>query len=168
MTKYDPRIHHRRSTRLPRYDYASAGSTFVTICVHGGECLLGEVIDDQMRLSDFGQVVAHYWQCIPRHISLVDLDAWVIMPNQMHGILTIVASVDGVGALADRGGQEPAGSEQAKETPRHARPPPVGIGIIGRHRRQLQVDHRTAHQSHAAYTLSILLAAQLLGHRHPQ
>ena len=42
----------RRSIRLPRYDYSSAGSYFVTICVRGGEGLLGEVVEGDMRLSD--------------------------------------------------------------------------------------------------------------------
>jgi hypothetical protein len=43
--RYGRSRHHRRSIRLPGYDYASAGADFVTICVHSGECPLGEVVD---------------------------------------------------------------------------------------------------------------------------
>ncbi|HSJ58515.1 MAG TPA: transposase, partial [Anaerolineae bacterium] len=32
--------HHRRSIRLPGYDYTSSGAYFVTICIHGGACVL--------------------------------------------------------------------------------------------------------------------------------
>jgi len=57
----DERKHHRWSIRLPDYDYTSAGACFGTTCVHGWECLLGEVVDGGMRLSEFGQVVSQYW-----------------------------------------------------------------------------------------------------------
>ena len=50
--KYDPDKHHRRSIRLPGYDYTSAGAYFVTVCVRGGECLLGHIVDGDMRLND--------------------------------------------------------------------------------------------------------------------
>ncbi|MGL5939430.1 MAG: hypothetical protein ACRC2S_03435 [Waterburya sp.] len=32
--KYDPNIHHRRSIRLPGYDYSQVGAYFVTICAY--------------------------------------------------------------------------------------------------------------------------------------
>ena len=86
---YDKKKHHRRSIRLPDHDYRSAGAYFVTICVHGWECLLGEVVDGEMRLSQFGQVVSHYWQRIPDHVAHVALDEWVVMPNHVHGIIVI-------------------------------------------------------------------------------
>jgi hypothetical protein len=57
---YDKQRHHRRSIRLPGHDYRSPGAYFITICVHGGECLLGDIVDGGMRLGQFGQVVSHY------------------------------------------------------------------------------------------------------------
>lgn len=36
--------HHRRSIRLPGYDYGQPGMYFVTICVEGKACLFGEVV----------------------------------------------------------------------------------------------------------------------------
>jgi len=40
---YDRSKHHRRSIRLAAYDYSAPSAYFVTICVRGGACLLGEV-----------------------------------------------------------------------------------------------------------------------------
>ena len=78
---YDKQKHHRRSIRLPGHDYTSPGAYFVTICVHGWECLLGDVVDGGMRLSEWGQVVSRYWKRIPDHVAHVELDEWVVMPR---------------------------------------------------------------------------------------
>ncbi len=59
---YDPNIHHRRSLRLPGYDYSQSGSYFVTICAAQRQCLFGEIIDGQMVLNQSGMVVADEWQ----------------------------------------------------------------------------------------------------------
>ena len=86
---YDATKHHRRSIRLPGYDYRSPGAYFVTMCVQGGECLLGEVVDGEMQLGGWGQVASHYWKRIPDHSEHMELDVWVVMPNHMHGIIVI-------------------------------------------------------------------------------
>jgi len=55
--KYDPNKHHRRSIRLPGYDYRTPGAYFITICSWQRECLFGEVINDKMQLSPYGKTV---------------------------------------------------------------------------------------------------------------
>ena len=89
MMVYDANKHRRRSIRLPEYDYRSPGAYFVTICVHGGECLLGQVVDGEMRLNESGQIARDCWQAIPDHFPHVELDTWVVMPNHVHGIIVI-------------------------------------------------------------------------------
>ena len=54
---YNPDIHHRRSIRLPDYDYSQAGYYFITICVQNRECLLGEIKNGTMQLNAAGQMV---------------------------------------------------------------------------------------------------------------
>lgn len=54
MTKFDPKIHHRRSIRLRGYEYSQAGAYFVTIVTHGREAILGEIENGEMRLSRCG------------------------------------------------------------------------------------------------------------------
>ena len=87
LVPYDPEVHHRRSIRLRGYDYAQAGAYFVTICVQGRACLFGEVADGTMRLDRCGEIVARCWNELPEHYPTIELDAFVIMPNHVHGII---------------------------------------------------------------------------------
>ena len=90
MSRYDPEKHHRRSIRLPGWDYRSRGAYFVTIATQGRECLFGEVVDGEMVLSDFGNVVVEEWERTAQLRPYVRLDAFVVMPNHVHGIIWIV------------------------------------------------------------------------------
>ena len=133
---YDKQKHHRRSIRLPGHDYTSPGAYFVTICVHGGECLLGEVVDGGMRLSQFGQVVSHYWKRIPDHVAHVELDEWVVMPNHMHGIIAIAGRGEASPASASSTGNLTTGGTRLpdQEAARDASPllqPGLQPGSLG-------------------------------------
>jgi len=92
---YNPDIHHRRSIRLRDYDYCSTGAYFVTICAFQRECLFGEVVEGEMQVNQFGEIVREEWQKTDNVRENVILDEFVIMPNHIHGILIVV---DGVGA----------------------------------------------------------------------
>ncbi|MFA6706191.1 MAG: transposase [Bacteroidales bacterium] len=87
---YNQNIHHRRSVRLVGYDYSQSGLYFVTICVKGRECLLGDVVDGVMVLNDYGRVVENAWFDLSNHISNIYLHEFCIMPNHIHGIIEIV------------------------------------------------------------------------------
>ncbi len=80
-------IHHRRSIRLRDYDYCSTGAYFVTICAFQRECLFGEVVNGEMQVNPFGEIVREEWQKTDIVIENVTLDEFVIMPNHIHGIL---------------------------------------------------------------------------------
>jgi REP element-mobilizing transposase RayT len=92
--------YHRRSIRLKGYDDTQPGAYFVTLCTHDRVCLFGEVVEGQMRLNELGEIVCQCWLAIPDHFPQTALDAFVIMPNHVHGILWIVdaATDDIVGA----------------------------------------------------------------------
>ena len=90
MTSYDPDKHHRRSVRLPTYDYTQPGAYFVTVCTYGRECLFGEVADGAMVLSESGRIVQEEWEQTHIVRPYVQLDAFVVMPNHLHGILIIM------------------------------------------------------------------------------
>lgn len=87
--RFDPQIHHRRSIRLPGYNYAQPGAYFVTICVHERACLLGVVNNGIVTLSRYGSIVERDWQNIQRHFPGVGLDVVTIMPNHIHGVLHV-------------------------------------------------------------------------------
>ena len=87
-----PKPRRRRSIRLKGYDYAQPGAYFVTICVQNRECLLGEIADAQMRLNAVGAMAQTQWQKLPERFPRLALDAFVFMPNHMHGIILIGAA----------------------------------------------------------------------------
>jgi putative transposase len=94
---FDPDIHHRRSIRLKEYDYSQPGAYFVTVCTHNRECLFGKMINGIMMLTDPGKIVTACWNDMPSHYPQVELDAFVVMPNHIHGI-NILRHPDDVGA----------------------------------------------------------------------
>ncbi len=100
---YDPRRHRRRSIRLKGYDYTQPGAYFVTMVTHHRRPLFGEVVDGEMRLNMFGEIVEWTWRDLPNHVANIVLDAFVVMPNHVHGIVIIVDDKHIVGA-----GSEPA------------------------------------------------------------
>jgi REP element-mobilizing transposase RayT len=79
----------RRSVRLPAYDYGSMGAYFVTMCTHNRSCLFRTTHDGTMRLSEWGHAVEDCWKSIPAHHRHVMLDAFVVMPNHIHGVLLL-------------------------------------------------------------------------------
>ncbi len=50
----------------------------------------GKVRDGEMVLTDAGQIAANEWKDIPNHYSNITLDSRVVMPNHIHGIITIL------------------------------------------------------------------------------
>jgi putative transposase len=88
-TKFDPQKHHRRSIRLKDFDYASEGAFYVTIVTQGRQCLFGEIIDGEMYLSKHGEIVQKWWNEIPIHFPNIEIGAFIIMPNHVHGIIFI-------------------------------------------------------------------------------
>lgn len=95
--KFDPNQHHRRSIRLHGYDYSSAGAYFVTICTYYRKCLFGEITDGKMRVNEYGQSVQEEWVRSAKIRCEIELDAFVIMPNHIHGIITIHDDVGAIG-----------------------------------------------------------------------
>ena len=107
--------HHRHSIRLKEYDYGQTGAYFVTIVVHGRECLFGEIINGEMRPSQFGNIARIEWfktMELRPYVKLWD-DEFVIMPNHIHGIIWIGDCSVGArrrGAPTEQFGKPVAGS----------------------------------------------------------
>lgn len=87
---------HRFSLRLKGYDYTREGAYFVTVCSHGRTCLFGEVSEGHMELGAAGRMVQEVWDALPEHYPAVGVDAFVIMPNHVHGVILL----DGVSTLS--------------------------------------------------------------------
>lgn len=92
---YNPDIHHRRSIRLKEYDYSSEGLYFVTLCSYEHKCIFGEIIDDNIILSNCGNVIEKEWKSLPQHFPNIVCHEYMIMPNHMHGIIQIEGCIQG-------------------------------------------------------------------------
>lgn len=79
----------RSKLRLEGYDYARGGVYFVTICTRERAPLFGEVILGEMVLNEAGRSVVKSWQELKDRFSRVDLDAFVVMPDHIHGVVVL-------------------------------------------------------------------------------
>jgi REP element-mobilizing transposase RayT len=86
---YDPEKGRRRSIRLKGYDYSGAGAYFVTLCTRNCESLFGEIVKGEMVPSELGQIVLRYCEKLAVRYSHAELDAFVLMPNHVHGIIVM-------------------------------------------------------------------------------
>ncbi|MGH8589991.1 MAG: transposase, partial [Gammaproteobacteria bacterium] len=94
---FDPERHHRRSIRLRGYDYTQAGAYFVTVVTQDRACLFGEALDGEMRLNDAGRMVAAEWDALCTRSINIDLDAFVVMPNHIHGVIVVTGTTGKIG-----------------------------------------------------------------------
>jgi len=76
--------------RLPNFDYSSQGPYFVTIALHRREPLFGHVTQEGVtELSNAGKMIAGTWQQLARRYSGTFLDSFIVMPDHVHGIITL-------------------------------------------------------------------------------
>ena len=80
----EPRL-HRRSIRLPGWDYRAAGCYFVTIVTYQRRHLFSD--------AKLYEIAAYGWTNIPKqpHASRLAIDEWVLMPNHIHGIIHMLS-----------------------------------------------------------------------------
>jgi putative transposase len=57
----------------------------------GREFLFGEIVDGEMHLNAYGEIVQKWWHEIPNHFPNVELGAFIIMLNHVPGIIFIIA-----------------------------------------------------------------------------
>jgi putative transposase len=91
--KYNP-VKRHRSIRLKDYDYTQPGAYFVTIVAYDRAGLFGDIVDGEVHLSRYGELVSTYWQAIPKHFPHAEMDVFVVMPNHVHGIISINDSTE--------------------------------------------------------------------------
>ena len=114
----DTSKHHRRNIRLRGYDHSQPGAYFITICTRDRMCIFGEIVNGVMHLNEAGHIVAWTWQDLPHHVPNGIWDAFVVMPNRVHG--TIIITSRPVGA-----GSEPAPTGPAPTKPAPTEPAPT-------------------------------------------
>ncbi len=101
-TKYNPKIHKRRSIRLSSFDYSSADDYFVTICTKNKECIFGEVINNKIHLNPYGYIISKQIKKTNQLRKDVDIGSFIVMPNHIHLIIRIKQQRPAVGARCAR------------------------------------------------------------------
>jgi len=77
------------SARALWWNYADKGLYFITICTAGHKYLFGNINNNEMILSDIGVIVQQEWEKSFEIRKELFCDAFVIMPNHIHGIVRI-------------------------------------------------------------------------------
>jgi len=77
------------SNRAKFWDYSLPADYFITICISGRECILGEIIDGKMILSEYGEIVEREIKKIPEYHKRVIMNVWTVMPNHIHFIVSL-------------------------------------------------------------------------------
>lgn len=134
-SKFDPQKHHRRSIRLPKYDYSQPGAYFVTIVTWHRECLFGKVTDGVMKLNKAGEIVQWEWKALPQRFQYLELGDYVVMPNHFHGILIFHEPVGAtrsnlIGTHSGKMASPPLTDEGLEGSPLPGGPNPASLGAI--------------------------------------
>jgi len=62
---------------------------FVTICSFRRRSIFGQIRGNEAILSRIGEIIRTCWIEVPQHFPSVKIETYVVMPNHLHGILTI-------------------------------------------------------------------------------
>ena len=94
MDKYQKK-YHIHSTRLPNWNYGNASLYFITICTQKMVHFFGEIIKEEIILSEIGGIVKTEW--LKTFMLRPDMNLWIgefmIMPNHFHAIIGIGSNV---------------------------------------------------------------------------
>lgn len=112
----------RRNTHhLPGYDYAQPGAYFLTTTLHRKAkpyVTLSTIVEDRVRLTHYGVIVTACWNDLPAHYPHVQLDAFVVMPDHVHGIIILTDDSNSATTSNDVGaGLRPAPTVPTEPTP---------------------------------------------------
>ena len=105
---------HHRNIRLQKYDYSREGSYFVTICTQDRLFVFGDIAEKKMKLNKWGLIVEQCWHDLVKHYTGIELDAFVIMPNHVHGIIVITVVVTVIHNVGDGFKPSPTGTGETK------------------------------------------------------
>ncbi len=88
MEKYKNK-YRNDSIRLKNWDYGNNGAYFITICTQNRVHYFGKVVDKKFIPTELGEIAKKYWNEIPEKFPFIELGAFVVMPDHIHGVLII-------------------------------------------------------------------------------
>lgn len=87
--KYDPEIHHTRSSHIKGYDYSQASLYFITVACANMQQRFGSIVAEKMQLNACGLIASDQWQALSQRFENCELHSFIIMPNHVHGIIRL-------------------------------------------------------------------------------
>ena len=75
--------------RLKTHNYSARGWYFVTTITERMICHFGKISEGQMILNVYGQIAHEQWLWMNDYYDFVTVDAFVVMPNHVHAIITL-------------------------------------------------------------------------------
>ena len=105
-SKYNPRKYKRRSLRLKGYDYSKEGLYFITICCQDNIHRFGKVENEKMILNQNGIIANTEWNKLEQRFVNFQMDAFQIMPDHIHAIVSIVDVKTDFSTLTNKSKQE--------------------------------------------------------------
>ena len=77
----------RKNIRLHGYDYSIPANYFITIVIQDRKCLLGNISNGKMVLSEVGEMVRKTLKDVTDKFENSEIPHYVIMPNHIHLII---------------------------------------------------------------------------------
>jgi REP element-mobilizing transposase RayT len=90
---------HNRSIRPDNYDYTQSGAFFITIATLESKPIFGEIQEKKILLNKLGEIAYKEWERLTRRYFHIELGAFVVMPNHIHGIILIKGKKSGKTAV---------------------------------------------------------------------
>ena len=138
-----PLTHRRHNTRLHGYDYSLSGAYFFTIVTQNRYCVFGNVDIREMQLNAAGEMIHRIWQNLPARFPTLILDAFIAMPNHIHGIIVINRPIN----PSDQSETPPFPNHSEPETCKFSIVPKLGE-IIGAFKSQTTVEYTRGVKEH--------------------
>lgn len=80
---------YHKQYRLPEFDYSSNRGYFITIVTKNREHFFGEIINQEMFISEIGLFLENNFKNIEKDIHHLKIHEYIIMPNHIHFIAVI-------------------------------------------------------------------------------
>ncbi len=90
----------RKENRLKDFDYSSCGTYYITVCTKEKKNLFGSIVGAPIgrpscELSDYGNIVDEAINNIENKYAVTRVDKYIIMPDHIHLLLTILPNESG-------------------------------------------------------------------------
>ena len=89
----EKKLPKRKSPRLKSFDYSTTGAYFITICTQNRKSILSTIVGEGSplpKLSCYGEIADLWIQRIPEKYQEISVDCYVIMPNHIHLLLSVM------------------------------------------------------------------------------